>query len=136
MIFHKPSSCPKIYVLNTDENLLNTFLGNFLVLLEQQFCRTLVSSCFKGAVNLFSRSNKVLTQHLVNLVVLTFYFNHVPPFYFLKWNHHFSSFLKVLTLRIYLLITAGSTYYFIVLEISAIRILLNSLYAQVFRVPK
>ena len=136
LIFHKQSSCPKKYVLNTDENLLNTFLGNFLVLLEQLFCRTLVSSCFKGAVNLFSRSSKVFTQHLVNLVVLTFYFNYVPPFYFLKWNRHFSSFLKVLTSRIYLLITAGSIYYFIVLEISAIRILLNSLYARVFRVPK
>ena len=145
LIFHKQSSCPKKYVLNTDANLLNTFLGNFLVLLEQQFCRTLVSSCFKGAVNLFSRSNKVFTQHLVNLVVLAFYFNYVPPFYCFmfyvlfyvpKWNRHFSSFLKVLTSRIYLLITAGSIYYFIVLEISAIRILLNSLYARVFRVPK
>ena len=136
LIFHKQSSCPKKYVLNTDENLLNTFLGNFLVLLQQQFCRTRVSSCFKWAINLFSRSNKFFTQHLINLVVLTFYFSYVPPFYFLKWNRHFSSFPQVLTSRIYLLITAGSIYYFIVLEISAIRILLNSLYARVFRVPK
>ena len=31
------------------------------------------------------------------LVILTFYFDLVPPFYFLKWNHFFSTFIPVLS---------------------------------------
>ena len=30
-------------------------------------------------------------------VILTFYFDLVPPFYFLKWNHFFSTFTLVLS---------------------------------------
>ena len=36
-----------------------------------------------------------MTLHLVDLVVLIFYFDLVPPFYFLKWNRCFSACVKL-----------------------------------------
>ena len=39
----------------------------------------------------FPRKNKIFTLHLVNLLVLNFYFDLILPFYFPKWNHYFSA---------------------------------------------
>ena len=63
---------------------LGMFLKNVLIYLEQRFCRRGVSSCGKCAIHLFPKQNKVFAQHLVDLVVLNFYFDLVAPFYFLK----------------------------------------------------
>ena len=43
-------------------------------------------------VILFQRQNKVFTQNLVNLVVVTLYFDLGPPFNFLKWHLCFFNF--------------------------------------------
>ena len=40
-------------------------------------------------------------------VILTFYFDLIPPFYFLKWNRFFSTFTPVLCEHV----TTSSTYY-------------------------
>ena len=40
-------------------------------------------------------------------VILTFYFDLIPPFYFLKWNRLFSTFTPVLVSHV----TTSSTYY-------------------------
>ena len=43
------------------------------------------------AIHLFPKWNKVFTLHLIDLVVLNFYVDLVPPFYFWKWNCCFSA---------------------------------------------
>ena len=71
----------EMYVLNIEENYLTWQLfGNFLIP-QEQFCRTGV----KRFVNLW----RVFTLHLVNLVVLIFYFDLPLPFNFLKSSRYF-----------------------------------------------
>ena len=67
------------------------FLGNFFILLEQQFCGTLVKSCLLECATVFPIKNKVFTQHLVNRL---FCFDLVLPFYFLKLNGFFQPFYQ------------------------------------------
>ena len=55
-----------------------TFLGNFPILLVQQFCGALMNSCLLEYATVFPIKNKFQP------VILTFYFDLVPPFYFLK----------------------------------------------------
>ena len=80
------------------------------VFLEQPFCRIHVNSWV--VCDLFPRRNKVFSQNQVNWAVMSFYFDLVPPFYFLKWERCFSTFIPVLTWIIYLLITAKSMFEF------------------------
>ena len=53
-----------------------TFLGNFPVLLQKQFCRALMKSCLLEYATVFPIKNKFQS------VILTFYFDLVPPFTF------------------------------------------------------
>ena len=55
-----------------------TFLGNFPILLVQQFCGALLNSCLYEYATVFSIKNKFQP------VILAFYFDLGPPFYFLK----------------------------------------------------
>ena len=55
-----------------------TFLGNFPILLVQQFCGALMNSCLCEYATVFSMKNKFQP------VILAFYFDLGPPFYFLK----------------------------------------------------
>ena len=71
--------------------LLDGFLGNFLIPSKQQFCRTCVKGFFNCAIHLFPTQNKFFALHLVDVVLLNFYFYLVPLFYFLKWNRYFSA---------------------------------------------
>ena len=110
LIFHRQPSCPKKCTEKCPKTNDVSF-GNFLILLEQRFCGALVKICVLGfAIYLFPRQNKVLIQHLVNLVVLTFYFDLIPPLYFLKLNRYFAVFVPALTWLIDLLVTAGGMY--------------------------
>ena len=61
LIFLKQPSWPK-----NRELPWAPFLGNFCILLEQQFCGTLVKSCLLEFTTVFLIKNKVFTQHLVN----------------------------------------------------------------------
>ena len=54
------------------------------MLLEQRFCRTGVNNSVECDVDLVQRQNKIFIQHLVDLVVINFSFDLVPPFYCLK----------------------------------------------------
>ena len=83
-----------------------------LIFLEKPFCRIRVNSCVVCA--LFPRKNKVFTQNHDNPVVLTFYFDLVLPFYFLKLDRCFSTYLRVLKSIIYVLITTTAMYEIIV----------------------
>ena len=47
LLSQRQPSFPKKYTLNNEENQLGKFPGNFLILLEQRFCRTLASSCLR-----------------------------------------------------------------------------------------
>ena len=74
-----------MYVLNSEENdLFRSFLGNFLIPQEQRICKTCVQSFVNRAIHLFPKKNKVLSLHLIDLVVSNFYFDLVPQLYFLK----------------------------------------------------
>ena len=95
------------------------------ILLEQRFCRTRVSS-----------SIKFFIQQLIGVVVLNFYIDLFPPFYCLKWNYYFSTFVPVLACIIYPLFMAGSMNYVTASKISANTILKNFLNAWGFWVPK
>ena len=55
-----------------------TFLGNFLVFLVQQFCGALMNSYLLEYATVFPIKNKFKP------VILTFYFDLVSPWYFLK----------------------------------------------------
>ena len=80
--------------------------------LGKPFCRIRINSCV--VCDLFPRQNKIFMQNLVNPAVVTFYFDLVLTFYFLKWDRSFSTLLPVLTSLIYVLITARSMYEFTV----------------------
>ena len=60
LIFHKQPSCHKKNMY-FEENKLDTFLENFLILLKQRVCRTRVNSCVECAINLFPMQNTVFT---------------------------------------------------------------------------
>ena len=99
----------KICMLNIEKTTqFDSILRHFLIFLETWLVRARVTSCVKCAIHFFPGRNKVFTQYLDDLVVLNFYFYLVPPFYFLKWNRYFSTFLPVLACLIYPLITAES----------------------------
>ena len=70
------------------------------------------------------------------MVVLTFYFDLVPPLYFLKCNRYFLIFVPNLKSLIYLLITVGGMYQVTVSKLSTNRILINSLDIGGFTVLK
>ena len=76
-------------------------------------------------VSLASFRDTFFTQHLVNRVALSFYFDLVQSFYFLKGNRYLSSFLPELRSLIYLLITLGSIYQFTESKISGNKNLKN-----------
>ena len=89
-VYQKQPPCPR-----------NTCTGHWWKLTWQLFwkfcytlrttCRTCIKSFVNCAVHLFPRQNKVFTMHLVNLIVLHFYFDLVLPFCFLKRNDYFSA---------------------------------------------
>ena len=92
LIFLKQSSWSKtIYGKHWIKLAWTTFLGNVSILLEKQFCRALVNSCLVEYATVFPIKNKF------QLVILTFYFDLVPPFYFLEWNRFFSNFISALS---------------------------------------
>ena len=79
LIFLNQSSWPKtMYAEHWRKLAWATFLGNFPKLLVQQYA------------TVFPIKNKFWP------VILTFYFDLVPPFYFLQWNGFFSTFIPVL----------------------------------------
>ena len=91
LIFLNQSSWPKtMYAEHWRKLAWATFLGNFPILLVQQ-------------------PNMILfpIEHNFWPVILTFYFDLVPRFYFLKWNRFFSSFIPVLCEHV----TTSTTYY-------------------------
>ena len=91
LIFLKQSSWPKtMYAKHWRKLAWATFLGNFPILLVQQFCGALMNSCLCEYATVFSMKNKFQP------VILAFYFDLGPPFYFLKWNCFFSTFKPVL----------------------------------------
>ena len=65
--------------------------ATFPILLVQQFCGALMNSCLLEYATVFPIKSKFWP------VILTFYFDLVPPFYFLKWNRFFSTFIPVLS---------------------------------------
>ena len=70
--FIKQSSSPKQkYVLNIEE--LCAFLGNFLILLEQWFCRTRVNSCVERVIVLFP--DKIKFSYSISAMWLFWLFN-------------------------------------------------------------
>ena len=90
LIFLNQSSWPKItYAEHWKKLAWATFLENFPILLVQQVCRALMNSCLLEYATVFPIKIKFWP------VILTFYFDLVPPFYFLKWNRFFSTFIPV-----------------------------------------
>ena len=87
LIFLRQSSWPKIMYA---ELAWATFLGNFSILLVQHIYGTLMNSCLLEYATVFPIKNKFQP------VILTFDFDLVPPFYLLKWNRFFSTFIPVL----------------------------------------
>ena len=67
-----------------------TFLGNFPILLVQHVYGALMNSFLLECATVFPIKNTFQP------IIITFYFDLVPPFYFLKWNHFFSTFIPVL----------------------------------------
>ena len=84
LIFLKLSSWPKTMYAEHWRKM-----GNFPILLVQSFRGALVNSCIFEYVTVLPIKNKFSS------VILTFYFELVPPFYFLKWNRFFSTFMPV-----------------------------------------
>ena len=77
LIFFKQSSWPKgMYAEHWRKLAWATFLGNFSILLVQQFCGALMNSCWLGYATVYPIKNK---------------------FYVLKWNRFFSTFIPVLS---------------------------------------
>ena len=109
LIFYRQPPCPKKCVEKCPKKY-GVFSRNFLILLEQRFYRTLLNICVLNLVFIYLRQNKVFTQNLVSLVILNFYFDLVPPLYFLKLNRYFAAFVPVLTSLVYLLITPEGMY--------------------------
>ena len=70
-------------------------MGNFLGKFSYTFSITIQYA------TVFPIKNKIWQ------VILTFYFDLIPPFYFLKWNRLFSTFTPVLVSHV----TTSSTYY-------------------------
>ena len=68
-------------MLNIGENKIS--MGNFLSKFAYTFSKTIQYA------TVFPMKNKFWP------VILTFYFDLVPPFYFLKWNYFFSTFTQV-----------------------------------------
>ena len=92
LIFQMQPSCLWNICTEHWKNYLTWQLSwKFFIPEEQRFCRAYVKSFVYWAIHLFLRQNKVFTLYLVDLVVLNFYFDLVPPFYFLKWNRYFSA---------------------------------------------
>ena len=92
LIFLKQSFWPKIiYAEQWWKLAWAIFLGNVPIFLVQQFCRSLMKSCLIEYVTVFLIKNKF------QRVILNFYIGLVPPFYFLKWNRFFSTFIPVLS---------------------------------------
>ena len=91
LIFLRQSSWPKtMYAEHWRKLAWATFLGNFPILLVQHIYGALMNSCLLEYATVFPIKNKFQP------VILTFYFDLVPPFYFLKWNRFFSTFIPVL----------------------------------------
>ena len=67
-----------------------TFLGHFPTLLVRLICEAIMNSCLFEYATVFPIKNKFQP------VILTFYFELVPPFHFIKWNRFFSTFIPVL----------------------------------------
>ena len=83
LIFLRQSSWPKtMYTEYWRKLAWATFLGKFPIVLVQRICRALTLLGFQSKISL--------------PVILTCYFDLVPPFYFLKWNRFFSTFIPVL----------------------------------------
>ena len=79
LIFPRQSSWPKtMYAEHWRKLAWATFLGNFPILLVQHICGALMNSCLLEYATVFPIKNKFQT------VILTFYFDLVPPFYFLN----------------------------------------------------
>ena len=90
LIFLRQSSWAKtMYAEHWRKLAWATFLGNFPKLIVQHIYGALTNSCLFEYANVFPIKNKF------QLVILTFYFDLVPPFYFLKWNCFFSTFIPV-----------------------------------------
>ena len=66
-----------------------TFLGSFPILLVQHIYVARTNSCLLEHATVFPIKNKFQP------VILTFYFDLVPPFYFLNLNRFFSTFIPV-----------------------------------------
>ena len=55
-----------------------------------------MKSCSLECATVFWIKNTVFVQHLINRSLWYFYFDLVPPFYFLKLNHFLSTFVPTL----------------------------------------
>ena len=99
-IFQKQQSRRRIIYTEHWRKLSNlTAFSEIFLSLKNNDSAEQIKSFVNFAVHLFPRQNKVFTMYLVDLVVLNFYFDFALPFYFLKWNHYFTttffmSFLK------------------------------------------
>ena len=90
LIFLKQSSLPKIMHAEHWRKLAwATFLGNSPILLIPKFCGALMNSRLREYATVNPIKNKF------HRVILTFYFDLFPPFYFIKWNRFFSTFIPV-----------------------------------------
>ena len=94
IIFPRLSSWPKtMYAEHWRKLPWTTFLGNFPVLLIQQFCGILINSCLLEYAIVFPIKNKFWFFFFF----FAFYSDLVPPFYFVKWNRFFSTIIPVLS---------------------------------------
>ena len=95
------SSWPKpMYAEHWRKLAWATLLGNFPILLVQHVFGAIMNSCLLECATMFPIKNKFKP------VILTFYFDLVPSFYFLKWNRFFSTFIPVLSEHV----TTSTTY--------------------------
>ena len=85
------SSWPKpMYAEHWRKLAWATLLGNFPILLVQHVFGAIMNSFLLECATMFPIKNKFKP------VILTFYFDLVPSFYFLKWNRFFWTFIAVL----------------------------------------
>ena len=90
LIFLRQSSWPKkMYVKYWRKLAWAIFSGKFPILLVQHIYGALMNSCLLEYATVFPIKDRFQP------VILTFYFDLVPPFYFLKWNRFFSTLIPV-----------------------------------------
>ena len=90
LIFPKSSFWPKtMYAGRWRKLAWTTVLGSFPALLVQGLSGALMNSCLLEYDPVFPIKNKYW------LVIMAFYFDLFPPFYFLNWNRFFSNFIQV-----------------------------------------